>query len=65
MRGTLKSLRLNRGISQEDMARALDIPMDIYVLWEKDFGSVKAHDGERMARILGVKLDDIIIDEHE
>ena len=60
MRLKLCEWRRARGISQEEMAKKLDISKPTYFRWEKDPQNISMHNAERIADILEVGLMDII-----
>ena len=56
---TLKELRARKGWTQAETAERLEISTQTYNAWEMDFGKVKARNGAKVAKIFGVKIDEI------
>lgn len=57
---TLRQWRLAKEISQEEMAKRLDVHVNTYIAWEKDSGKISMDNASRICRILEVPADDII-----
>lgn len=62
MQYTLKELRARKGLSQSDAAKKLGVSVQTYGSWENDFGIVKARNAVKVAKLFGVKVDDIFFD---
>ena len=62
MKDMLKVHRVRKGYTQGQMAKLLGVNQSSYSYWEKDFGRVKASMAYKIANILGVSIDDIIIE---
>ncbi len=58
---TVRELRARRRITQAEMASKLGISIGCYNNWENNFWKIKTKDAERIAKILNVTLDDIVI----
>ena len=61
MKFTVRELRARHRITQAQMAEKLGISIGCYNNWENNFWKVKTKDADRIAKILNVKLDDILI----
>lgn len=57
---TLRQWRLAREISQEEMAKQLDVHVNTYRLWEKNPGKISIDATVKICRILELSPDDII-----
>jgi len=58
---TLKELRARKDWTQEETAKKLGISTQTYNSWEADFGKVKIKAASEVARLFGVKIDQIQI----
>lgn len=58
---TLKELRARKDWTQQETAEKLGVSTQTYNSWENDFGKVKIKAASEVARIFGVKLDQIKI----
>ena len=58
---TLKELRARKNWTQQETAKKLGISTQTYNSWEANFGKVKIKDASEIARLFGVKLDQIQI----
>ncbi len=56
---TLKELRARKNWTQQEAAEKLGISTQTYNSWEADFGKVKIRAASNVARMYGVKLDQI------
>lgn len=56
---SLKSWRLAKEISQEQMAEQLGIHVNTYILWEKDPSKISVANAFLIADILGLSFGDI------
>lgn len=56
---TLKELRARKNWTQQEAAEKLGISTQTYNSWEADFGKVKIRAASNIARMYGVKLDQI------
>lgn len=59
MKYSLKELRARKNWTQQETAKKLGISTQTYNAWEQDFGRVKVRDGNRVAQLFGVTLDEI------
>lgn len=59
MQYTLKELRARKNWTQQQTAEALGISTQTYNAWESDFGKVKIRAAYNVAKLFGVKLDQI------
>lgn len=59
MKYTLKELRAKHNFSQAYMAKELNVSVQVYDTWERDFGRIKISKANEIAQLLGVTLDDI------
>lgn len=59
MQYTLKELRARKNWTQQETAERLGISTQTYNSWEADFGKVKIRAASNVARLFGVKLDQI------
>ena len=51
----LKLARLTRGLTQEQLAKALGVEQSTVSCWEQDIGRMNFRDVQRAAKILGIK----------
>lgn len=56
---TLKELRARKNMTQADVAKKLGISAQTYCTWENDFGIVKMRAASSVAKLFGVKVDEI------
>lgn len=56
---TLKELRARKDMTQSQVAEKLGVSTQTYNSWEADFGKVKIRAACEIARIFGVKVDQI------
>lgn len=56
---SVKSWRLAREISQEQMAKKLEVHPNTYILWEKEPSKISVAMSFKIASILNVSFDDI------
>ena len=56
---TLKELRARKNMTQADVAKKLGISAQTYCAWENDFGIVKMRAAGSVAKLFGVKVDEI------
>ena len=61
MKLTLAAWRRAKNISQEEMAKSCGISIVTYRTWERDPGKIRIDDAVRIADILQIPLDDIIL----
>lgn len=61
MRLTLDAWRRARGLSQAEVAEGLGVHVNTYIRWEKDPGEIKYDKAIRLANLLDIKLDDILL----
>lgn len=59
MQYTLKELRARKNWTQEEAAEHLGISTQTYNSWEANFGKVKIKAAQEVAKLFGVKLDQI------
>lgn len=59
MRMTIKALRVNKGLTQADMATALHVTKKTVGAWENGKSMPKLDKIEPICELLGVKYDDI------
>lgn len=59
MNYTLRELRAKKRWSQEETANKLGVTTATYNSWEKNFGKIKISNGNAIANLFGVTLDDI------
>ena len=59
MQYTLKELRARKNWTQQQTAEALGISTQTYNAWESDSGKVKIRAASNVAKLFGVKLDQI------
>lgn len=57
---TLRQWRKAREITQEQMAKALNIHINTYQNWEKDPGRISVTNVMKIAEVLKVSINDII-----
>ena len=57
---TLRQWRKAREITQEQMAKALNIHINTYQNWEKDPGRISVTNVMKIAEVLKVSVNDII-----
>lgn len=57
---TLIEWRRARGFSQQEMADKLQINLSTYRKWENDSGVISFRNGQKIAQIINVPIDDII-----
>lgn len=57
---TLRQWRKAREITQEQMAKALNIHINTYQNWEKDPGKISVTNVMKIAEVLKVSINDII-----
>lgn len=60
MKVTLKAARINRGLTQEDVAKALNVTKKTVGSWEMGKTMPKIDKIERLCSLLGCRYDDII-----
>lgn len=58
---SLKELRARKGWTQAETAKKLGISSQTYNSWESDFGKVKIRAASSVAKLFGVKIDQIKI----
>ena len=51
----LKELRLDRGMTQVDVAKAVGVSLSAYVLWERDVMNPTQENLEKLKNVLGIK----------
>ena len=59
MRITLKAARINKGLTQEDVAKALNVTKKTVGSWEMGKTMPKIDKIEHLCSLLGCKYDDI------
>lgn len=59
MQYTLKELRARKNWTQQEAAERLGISAQTYNAWESDFGKVKIRAAANVAKLYGVKIDQI------
>ena len=59
MRVTLKAARINRGLTQEDVAKELNVTKKTVGSWEMGKTMPKIDKIERLCALLGCRYDDI------
>lgn len=59
MQYTLKELRARKNWTQQEAAERLGISAQTYNSWESDFGKVKIRAASNIAKLYGVKIDQI------
>ena len=59
MRITLKAARINKGLTQEDVAKALNVTKKTVGSWEMGKTKPKIDKIEHLCSLLGCKYDDI------
>lgn len=59
MQYTLKELRARKNWTQQEAAERLGISAQTYNSWESDFGKVKIRAASNVAKMYGVKIDQI------
>lgn len=57
---TLRQWRKAREITQEQMAKALNVHINTYQNWEKDPGRISVTNVMKIAEVLKVSINDII-----
>ena len=57
---TLIQWRRAKGFSQQDMADKLNVNLSTYRKWEQDTGLITFRNGEKIAQIIEVPIDEII-----
>ena len=62
---TLKELRARKNWTQIEAAREIGIAPQTYCSWENNFGMVRAKYAYKIAKIYGVKLDQITISHND
>ena len=60
---TLAGLRKDAGLTQTELARRADVPIDNLRRWEQDRHLPRVDDAYRLAKALGVGVDKLIIDK--
>lgn len=60
MRLTVRAARVNRGITQAEMARRMDLSVAVYAKIEKDPSLMTLAQASRLVEILGLDIDDIL-----
>ncbi|WIK67060.1 helix-turn-helix domain-containing protein [Globicatella sanguinis] len=58
---TLKTIRLKRGLKQEDIAKKLGVTKSAYGRWERGECNPRCDKLKKLAQILGVSIDSLII----
>ena len=61
MNKTIKTLRIEKGISQTDMAQRLELPISTYNTYENGNRKVPEAIANKIAKILNVKVEDIFL----
>ena len=56
----LSAWRRARDITQDQMAKLLDVSKPTYVRWEREPGKITMANGQRIAEVLEVNIADII-----
>jgi len=51
----LKELRLDRGMTQVDVAKAVGVSLSAYVLWERGVMNPTQENLEKLKNVLGIK----------
>lgn len=59
MRITLKAARVNKGLTQTEVATAMDVARETVGRWEKGITRPKLEQIEPLCALYGVKYDDI------
>lgn len=62
---TLRQWRKAREITQEQMAKALNIHINTYQNWEKDPGRISVTNVMKIAEVLKVSINDIIFNSEQ
>lgn len=65
MRNNLEALRRDKGLTQEDLARALDVTRQTIISLEKGRYNPSIHLAFRIARYFNRKVEDVFIYEED
>lgn len=57
---SIKGWRGARELTQEEMAERLGVHRSTYILWEKNPENISIANAAKVAKVLGVKMNDII-----
>ena len=60
---SLKQARNYRGITQDQMAKQLDVGRDTYINWESNPGRIRINDAKKISEILNLPVSAIFFGE--
>lgn len=61
MKRTLRSWRVDRGLTQVQLAEKAGVSAQSIVKWEKDISTATVKHLAKVAEVLGISIDDIIL----
>lgn len=62
MKYSVKVYRTMKEMTQEQAAEKVGVTTATWNAWEQSFGKVKLKNADKVAKVLGVKLDDIFFE---
>lgn len=61
MKMRLKTWRIERGLTQEQLAKLAGVSVVTIIKWEKDITTATIKHLAKVAEVLGISIDDIIL----
>lgn len=60
---TLKAARVNAGLTQEEVAKKMNISLPTIAKWESESGSIKMKYAKRLCELYKKNIDDIFFED--